>query len=335
MTVKVAINGFGRIGRLVLREILLTDDLEVAAINDLSDAAMLAHLLKYDSVHGVMSEDVQSDESAIIVDGKKISVYAEKDPAELPWKELDIDIVIDCTGVFRSADTLQKHIDAGAKRVILSAPAKGEMTTLVMGVNEDLYDPEKDRIVSNASCTTNCLAPVVKVLNDSFGVKRGMMTTIHSYTNDQRLLDFPHSDYRRARAAAESMIPTSTGAASAVTKVIPELKGKLDGMAVRVPTPNVSLVDFVAELNKDVTVEEVNKALKEASENELKDLLFYNELPLVSIDYNGNTASSTVDGLSTMVMEDSLVKVITWYDNEAGYSARCIDLARYMAKQGL
>lgn len=335
MTVKVAINGFGRIGRLVLREILLTDDLEVAAINDLSDAAMLAHLLKYDSVHGVMSEDVQSDESAIIIDGKKINVYAEKDPAELPWKELDIDIVIDCTGVFRSADTLQKHIDAGAKRVILSAPAKGEMTTLVMGVNENTYDPEKDRIVSNASCTTNCLAPVVKVLNDSFGVKRGMMTTIHSYTNDQRLLDFPHSDYRRARAAAESMIPTSTGAASAVTKVIPELKGKLDGMAVRVPTPNVSLVDFVAELDKDVTVEDVNNALKEASENELKDLLFYNELPLVSIDYNGSTASSTVDGLSTMVMENSLVKVITWYDNEAGYSARCIDLARYMAKQGL
>ncbi|PIC73312.1 type I glyceraldehyde-3-phosphate dehydrogenase [Sporosarcina sp. P26b] len=335
MTVKLAINGFGRIGRLVLREAFASEDMEVVAINDLTDAAMLAHLLKYDSVHGVFDADVQSDESSINVNGKKISVFAEKDPANLPWKDLGVDIVVDCTGVFRSKEGLQKHIDAGAKKVILSAPAKGEMTTLVMGVNEETYDAASDNIVSNASCTTNCLAPVVKVLNDSFGVKRGMMTTIHSYTNDQKILDLPHEDYRRARAAGVSMIPTSTGAASAVTKVIPELKGKLDGMAVRVPTPNVSLVDFVSELEKEVTVEDVNAALKEASEGDLKGLLFFSELPLVSVDYNGNTASSTVDGLSTMVMEGNMVKVISWYDNESGYSARCIDLARYMNEQGL
>ena len=335
MTVKLAINGFGRIGRLVLREAFASEDMEVVAINDLTDAAMLAHLLKYDSVHGVFDADVQSDESSINVNGKKISVFAEKDPANLPWKDLGVDIVVDCTGVFRSKEGLQKHIDAGAKKVILSAPAKGEMTTLVMGVNEETYDAASDNIVSNASCTTNCLAPVVKVLNDSFGVKRGMMTTIHSYTNDQKILDLPHGDYRRARAAGVSMIPTSTGAASAVTKVIPELKGKLDGMAVRVPTPNVSLVDFVSELEKEVTVEDVNAALKEASEGDLKGLLFFSELPLVSVDYNGNTASSTVDGLSTMVMEGNMVKVISWYDNESGYSARCIDLARYMNEQGL
>ncbi|WP_301107691.1 type I glyceraldehyde-3-phosphate dehydrogenase [Sporosarcina sp.] len=335
MTLKLAINGFGRIGRVVLRETLLQNDVEVVAINDLTDAAMLAHLLKYDSVHGVLNAEVKSDESAIIVDGKKVKVFAEKDPANLPWGDLGVDIVIDCTGVFRTTEALQKHIDAGAKKVILSAPAQGAMTTLVMGVNEEIYDAANDNIVSNASCTTNCLAPVVKVLNDTFGVKRGMMTTIHSYTNDQRILDLPHSDYRRARAAAESMIPTSTGAASAVTKVIPELKGKLDGMAVRVPTPNVSLVDFVAELDKDVTVEQVNDALKKASENELKGYLYFSELPLVSIDYNGNTASSTVDALSTMVMENNMVKVISWYDNESGYSARCIDLARHMQKQGL
>ena len=335
MTVKLAINGFGRIGRLVLREAFASEDMEVVAINDLTDAAMLAHLLKYDSVHGVFDADVQSDESSINVNGKKISVFAEKDPANLPWKDLGVDIVVDCTGVFRSKEGLQKHIDAGAKKVILSAPAKGEMTTLVMGVNEETYDAANDNIVSNASCTTNCLAPVVKVLNDSFGIKRGMMTTIHSYTNDQKILDLPHEDYRRARAAGVSMIPTSTGAASAVTKVIPELKGKLDGMAVRVPTPNVSLVDFVSELEKEVTVEDVNAALKEASEGDLKGLLFFSELPLVSVDYNGNTASSTVDGLSTMVMEGNMVKVISWYDNESGYSARCIDLARYMNEQGL
>lgn len=335
MTVKMAINGFGRIGRIVMRDTLDHEDLEVVAVNDLTDAPMLAHLLKYDSVHGILDADITSDENHIIVNGKKIRVYAEKDPANLPWKDLGVDIVVESTGVFRDAKGLQKHLDAGAKKVILSAPAKGDVKTLVMGVNEEEYDAATDHYVSNASCTTNCLAPVVKVLNDKFGVERGMMTTIHSYTNDQRILDLPHEDYRRARAAAESMIPTTTGAASAVTKVIPELKGKLDGMAVRVPTPNVSLVDFVAELKKDVSVEDVNKALKDASENELKGFLFYSDLPLVSKDYNGNHASSTVDGLSTMVLGDNMVKVISWYDNEQGYAARCIDLALYMNKKGL
>lgn len=335
MTVKMAINGFGRIGRIVMRDTLAHEELEVVAVNDLTDAPMLAHLLKYDSVHGILDADITSDENHIIINGKKIRVYAEKDPANLPWKELGVDIVVESTGVFRDAAGLQKHIDAGAKKVILSAPAKGDVKTLVMGVNEEEYDAATDHYVSNASCTTNCLAPVVKVLNEKFGVERGMMTTIHSYTNDQRILDLPHEDYRRARAAAESMIPTTTGAASAVTKVIPELKGKLDGMAVRVPTPNVSLVDFVTELKKDVTVEEVNNALKEASENELKGYLFYTDLPLVSKDYNGNQASSTVDGLSTMVLGDNMVKVISWYDNEQGYAARCIDLALFMNKKGL
>ncbi|NYF26040.1 type I glyceraldehyde-3-phosphate dehydrogenase [Sporosarcina sp. JAI121] len=335
MTVKIAINGFGRIGRIVFREALKQEEIEVVAVNDLTDAAMLAHLLKYDSVHGVFDAEVSSDNDHLVVNGKKVRVYAEKDPAALPWGELEVDVVIDSTGVFRDKDALSKHLEAGAKKVILSAPAKGEMTTLVMGVNHETYNPETDNIISNASCTTNCLAPVVKVLNDQFGVKRGLMTTVHSYTNDQHLLDLPHEDYRRARAAAESMIPTTTGAASAVTKVIPELKGKLDGMAVRVPTPNVSLVDFVAELGQDVTVEEVNSAFKKASENEMKGFLDYNEIPLVSKDYNGNTSSSTVDGLSTMVLENNMVKVISWYDNESAYSARCIDLALYMSQKGL
>ncbi|MFC5602428.1 type I glyceraldehyde-3-phosphate dehydrogenase [Sporosarcina koreensis] len=335
MTIKMAINGFGRIGRVVMREARKHDEIEIVAVNDLTDAQMLAHLLKYDSVHGIFDAEVSSEEDYLIVDGKKIKVYAEKDPSQLPWGELDVDVVIESTGVFRDEKALMKHIEAGAKKVILSAPAKGDLKTLVMGVNEESYDPENDKIVSNASCTTNCLAPVVKVLQDKFGIKRGMMTTVHSYTNDQRILDLPHSDYRRARAAAESMIPTTTGAASAVTKVIPELKGKLDGMAVRVPTPNVSLVDFVADLETEVTVEDVNAALKKASENELKGILFYNEIPLVSTDYNGNTASSTVDGLSTMVLDNNMVKVISWYDNETGYSARCIDLALFMNKKGI
>ncbi|MDW0118418.1 type I glyceraldehyde-3-phosphate dehydrogenase [Sporosarcina thermotolerans] len=335
MTLKIAINGFGRIGRLVFREAQKNEEIEVVAVNDLTDAPMLAHLLKYDSVHGIFDAEVGSEDNHLVVNGKKIKVYAEKDPAQLPWGDLGIDIVIESTGVFRDEKGLMKHIEAGAKKVILSAPAKGDVKTLVMGVNEDSYDATQDKVVSNASCTTNCLAPVVKVLNDKFGIKRGMMTTVHSYTNDQNILDLPHSDYRRARAAGESMIPTTTGAASAVTKVIPELKGKLDGMAVRVPTPNVSLVDFVTELSKEVTVEDVNAALKNASENELKDILFYNEIPLVSRDYNGNTASSTVDGLSTMVLDNNMVKIISWYDNESGYSARCIDLALYMYNKGI
>ena len=335
MTLKIAINGFGRIGRKVFREALKQEDIEIVAVNDLTDAAMLAHLLKYDSVHGVFDAEVSFDNDTLIVDGKRVKVYAEKDPAALPWGTLGVDVVVDSTGVFTDRAGLNKHLEAGAKKVILSSPAKGDITTLVMGVNHESYDPANDNIVSNASCTTNCLAPVVKVLHNEFGIKRGLMTTIHSYTNDQRILDLPHSDYRRARAAAENMIPTTTGAASAVTKVIPELKGKLDGMAVRVPTPNVSLVDFVAELEKDVTIADVNNALKNASENELKGFLAYNELPLVSKDYNGNTSSSTVDGLSTMVLEDNMVKVITWYDNESAYSARCVDLALYMFGKGL
>jgi glyceraldehyde 3-phosphate dehydrogenase len=335
MTLKLAINGFGRIGRVVFREALLQSDVEVVAINDLTDAAMLAHLLKYDSVHGIFDAKVSSEGDYLIVNGKSIRVYAEKDPSVLPWNDLKIDIVIESTGIFRDVKSAGKHIDAGAKKVIVSSPGKNGMPTFVMGVNHETYNSETDHVVSNASCTTNCLAPVAKVLHEKFGIKRGMMTTIHSYTNDQRILDLPHEDYRRARAAGESMIPTTTGAASAVAQVLPELKGKLDGMAVRVPTPNVSLVDLVAEFEKDATVEEVNAALKAASENELKGFLDYNEIPLVSRDYNGNTASSTVDGLSTMVLEGNLVKVLAWYDNESGYSARCIDLALHMYKKGL
>lgn len=335
MTVKLAINGFGRIGRKVFREALEENELEVVAINDLTDAAMLAHLLKYDSVHGIFNAEVTSEGEYLVVNGKKIRVFAEKDPSALPWKEQQVDIVIECTGIFSTTEKASKHIEAGAKKVILSQPAKDDMPTFVMGVNADQYNPETDHVISNASCTTNCLSPLAKVLSDKFGIKRGMMTTVHSYTNDQRILDLPHSDYRRARAAAESMIPTTTGAASAVAKVLPELKGKLDGMAIRVPTPNVSLVDFVAELDKNVTAEEINEALKQAADNELKGILAFNELPLVSIDYNGNTASSTVDGLSTMVLGDNMVKVLSWYDNESGYSARCIDLALLMAKKGL
>ncbi|EPD50607.1 type I glyceraldehyde-3-phosphate dehydrogenase [Paenisporosarcina sp. FSL H8-0542] len=335
MTLKLAINGFGRIGRVVFREALQRDGVEVVAINDLTDAAMLAHLLKYDSIHGVFDADVSSEGEYLIVNGKQVRVYAEKDPSVLPWKDLEIDIVIESTGIFRDEKTAGKHIEAGAKKVIVSSPGKGSMPTFVMGVNHESYNADSDNVVSNASCTTNSLAPVAKVLHESFGIKRGMMTTIHSYTNDQRILDLPHEDYRRARAAAESMIPTSTGAAAAVSLVLPELKGKLDGMAVRVPTPNVSLVDLVVELEKDVTTEEVNSALKTASDNELKGYLEYNELPLVSRDYNGNAASSTVDGLSTMVLEKNMVKVLSWYDNETGYSTRCIDLALHMASKGL
>ncbi|AOV06906.1 type I glyceraldehyde-3-phosphate dehydrogenase [Sporosarcina ureilytica] len=335
MTLKMAINGFGRIGRVVFREALKSEEIEIVAINDLTDSEMLAHLLKYDSVHGIFDAEVSADGEYLVVNGKKIRVYEERDPAALPWGEIGVDVVVESTGRFTDQESLAKHLEAGAKKVICSAPAKGDVTTIVMGVNHEDYNPETDNVVSNASCTTNCLAPVVKVLNDKFGVKRGLMTTVHAYTNDQHLLDLPHSDYRRARAAAESMIPTSTGAASAVTKVIPELEGKLDGMAVRVPTPNVSMVDFVAELNEKVTAEDVNKAFKDASENELKDILVYSDKPLVSIDYNGNPSSSTVDGLSTMVLVDNMVKVIAWYDNETAYSVRCIDLALHMYKKGL
>lgn len=335
MTIKLAINGFGRIGRKVFREALTNDQVEVVAVNDLTNAAMLAHLLKFDTVHGTLNAEVTAEEDGFVVDGRKIKVYAEKDPSALPWGELGVDIVIESTGIFRSPESAQAHIEAGAKKVIVSAPGEGGMPTYVMGVNHEEYDAANENIVSNASCTTNCLSPVAKVLNDKFGIKRGMMTTIHSYTNDQRILDLPHSDYRRARAAAENMIPTSTGAAAAVGKVLPMLKGKIDGMAVRVPTPNVSLVDFVAELDKNVTIEEVNAALKEAAAGDLKGILEYQELELVSTDYNGNTHSSIVDAASTMAIGDNLVKVLSWYDNESGYSARCIDLAVYMASKGL
>lgn len=335
MAVKVGINGFGRIGRNVFRQSLLNDEVEVVAVNDLTDANMLAHLLKYDSVHGRLKEEITVNGSNIVVDGKEIKVLSERDPAQLGWGDLGVEVVIESTGRFTNAEDAQKHIDAGAKKVIISAPANNEDLTIVMGVNDDQYDPSKHNIVSNASCTTNCLAPFAKVLNDTFGIKRGLMTTIHSYTNDQQILDLPHKDYRRARAAAENIIPTTTGAAKAVSLVLPELKGKLNGMAVRVPTPDGSLVDLVAELDKTVTVEDINNAFREAAEGPLKGVLEYSEAPLVSTDIVGNAHSSIVDGLSTMVMEDNFVKVVSWYDNEMAYSARCIDLAAYMKKQGL
>src|SRR5690606_22202791 len=335
MAVKVGINGFGRIGRNVFRAALNNPEVEIVAVNDLTDANMLAHLLQHDTVHGKLDQKVSVDGDTIVVGDQKIKVLAERDPAQLGWGDLGVDIVVESTGRFTKRDDAAKHIEAGAKKVIISAPANGEDITIVMGVNEDKYDAASHHVLSNASCTTNCLAPFAKVLNDKFGIKRGMMTTVHAYTNDQQLLDLPHKDYRRARAAAENIIPTSTGAAKAVALVLPELKGKLNGMAMRVPTPNVSVVDLVAELEKDVTAEEVNAALQAAAEGELKGILAYTEEPLVSTDYNGDTHSSTIDALSTMVMEGNMVKVLSWYDNETGYSNRVVDLAAYIAKQGL
>ncbi|MED1203785.1 type I glyceraldehyde-3-phosphate dehydrogenase [Heyndrickxia acidicola] len=335
MTVKVGINGFGRIGRNVFRAALKNSNVEIVAVNDLTDANMLAHLLQYDTVHGKLEETVTVDGDSLVVGGHKVKVLAERDPAQLGWGDLGVDIVVESTGRFTKREDAAKHLEAGAKKVIISAPANGEDITIVMGVNEDKYDAKNHHVLSNASCTTNCLAPFAKVLHEKFGIKRGMMTTVHSYTNDQQILDLPHKDYRRARAAAENIIPTTTGAAKAVALVLPELKGKLNGMAMRVPTPNVSVVDLVAELDKNVTAEEVNAALKEAAEGDLKGILAYSELPLVSTDYNGATVSSTVDALSTMVLEDNMVKVLSWYDNETGYSNRVVDLADYVAKQGL
>ncbi|MED3861909.1 type I glyceraldehyde-3-phosphate dehydrogenase [Priestia megaterium] len=335
MAVKIGINGFGRIGRNVFRAALKNDNVEVVAINDLTDANMLAHLLKYDSVHGKLDAEVVVDGSNLVVNGKTIEISAERDPAQLSWGKQGVEIVVESTGFFTKRADAAKHLEAGAKKVIISAPASDEDITIVMGVNEDKYDAANHNVISNASCTTNCLAPFAKVLNDKFGLKRGMMTTVHSYTNDQQILDLPHKDYRRARAAAENIIPTSTGAAKAVSLVLPELKGKLNGGAMRVPTPNVSLVDLVAELEKEVTVEDVNNALKEAAEGDLKGILGYSEEPLVSGDYNGNINSSTIDALSTMVMEGNMVKVISWYDNESGYSNRVVDLAQYIAAKGL
>ncbi|WP_110928511.1 type I glyceraldehyde-3-phosphate dehydrogenase [Bacillus massiliglaciei] len=335
MAVKVGINGFGRIGRNVFRAAMENSELEIVAINDLTDAKMLAHLLQYDSVHGTLNQEVTVDGDYLIVGGHKVKVLAERDPAQLGWGDLGVEVVVESTGRFTKRADAAKHLEAGAKKVIISAPASDEDITIVMGVNEDKYDAANHHVISNASCTTNCLAPFAKVLSDKFGIKRGMMTTVHSYTNDQQILDLPHKDYRRARAAAENIIPTTTGAAKAVSLVLPELKGKLNGMAMRVPTPNVSVVDLVAELEKDVTAEEINEALKTAAEGELKGILAYSELPLVSSDYNGNTASSTIDALSTMVMEGNMVKVLSWYDNEFGYSNRVVDLVVYLAKKGL
>ncbi|AST96771.1 MULTISPECIES: type I glyceraldehyde-3-phosphate dehydrogenase [Shouchella] len=335
MATKIGINGFGRIGRNVFRASLKNPNVEVVAINDLTDANMLAHLLKYDSVHGVLDAKVEAKDNSLVVDGREIFVSAERNPAEIGWDKHGVEVVVESTGFFTKRADAAKHLEAGAKKVIISAPASDEDITIVMGVNEDKYDPANHHVISNASCTTNCLAPFAKVLNDKFGIRRGMMTTVHSYTNDQQILDLPHKDYRRARAAAENIIPTTTGAAKAVALVLPELKGKLNGGAMRVPTPNVSLVDLVAELDKDVTAEEVNGALKEAAEGDLKGILAYSEEPLVSGDYNGNPHSSTIDALSTMVMEGNMVKVISWYDNESGYSHRVVDLLDYIAGKGL
>jgi glyceraldehyde 3-phosphate dehydrogenase len=332
MAVKVGINGFGRIGRNFFRAAYKDPSLQIVAVNDITDAKTLAHLLKYDSVHGRFEASVEVKENAIVVNGKEVQVLSCKDAADLPWGKLGVEIVIESTGRYTDRDGAGKHIAAGAKRVIISAPAKGEDGTFVMGVNEKTFDPAKHFILSNASCTTNCLAPVAKVLLDTFGIERGLMTTIHSYTNDQKILDLPHKDLRRARAAGMSMIPTTTGAAKAVSLVIPELKGRLDGMAIRVPTPNVSVVDLTAELSKSATAEEINAAMKKASEGSMKGILQYVDEPLVSIDFNHDPASSCFDSLSTKVIGGKMVKVLSWYDNEWGYSCRLVDLAKYVSK---
>jgi len=332
MSVNVAINGFGRIGRNVLRAAQNTPEFEIVAINDLTSPQTLAHLLKYDSIHGIFDADVSVADDSILVNGKKIKVFSERDPAALPWKELGVDVVIESTGFFTNGKDAAKHIQAGAKKVIISAPGKEVDLTVCIGVNDGVYDAASHNIVSNASCTTNCLAPVAKVLLENFGIVKGLMTTVHAYTNDQRILDLPHDDMRRARAAAMSMIPTTTGAAKAVSLVLPELKGKLDGLAVRVPTPNVSLVDLVVETEKTTSVEEVNAALKTAANGPLKGILDFCEEPLVSIDFNGNPASSSVDAATTCVIAGNMVKVMSWYDNEWGYSNRIVDLVKLMAK---
>ena len=333
MSIKLGINGFGRIGRLIFRAALDHSDVEVVAINDLTDSNTMAHLLVYDSVHGKLNRKVVAKDNAIEVEGKSIAITSVKDPASLPWKDLGVDIVAECTGLFRDHENASKHLAAGARKVIISAPAQEPDITIVMGVNSSQYDPRNHHIISNASCTTNCLAPVAKVLLENFGLRGGLMTTIHAYTGDQRLLDFPHKDLRRARAAGLSMIPTTTGAAKAVALVLPELAGKLNGLAIRIPTPNVSLVDFVATVEKSaVTVADVNNALKEASEKSLAGILGFSNLPLVSCDFNGSTLSSIVDAPTTYVV-GNMVKVLSWYDNEVGYSCRMIDLAAMIGGQ--
>lgn len=333
MATRIGINGFGRIGRQLLKAIMFEyeGEIEIVAVNDLSSPHTLAHLLKYDSTYGGFDADVESTDDALVIDGSEIKVFSERDPSKLPWGENDVQIVIESTGLFTDAEKARAHIDAGAKKVIISAPGKNEDFTVVLGVNEEQYDPEKHHIISNASCTTNCLAPVAKVVHDKFGIKRGFMTTIHSYTNDQVILDAQHSDLRRARAGATNIIPTSTGAARAVALVIPELKGKFDGFALRVPTPTVSIVDFVAELDKGTSVEELNNTFKEAAEGDLAGILDYTDEPLVSSDFRMDPHSAIVDGLSTMALDDNLVKIIAWYDNEWGYSCRVADLTAMVA----
>ncbi|HZG75349.1 MAG TPA: type I glyceraldehyde-3-phosphate dehydrogenase [Paenibacillus sp.] len=333
--VKVGINGFGRIGRNVFRAALNNPDVDVVAINDLTDVKTLAHLLKYDTTHGKLDATVEAGEGALIVNGKTVKVFSERDPGNLPWASVGAEIVVESTGIFTAKEKAEAHLKGGAKKVIISAPATNEDITIVMGVNEEKYDPAAHTVISNASCTTNCLAPFAKVLNDNFGIVKGMMTTVHSYTNDQSVLDLPHKDLRRARAAAENIIPSTTGAAKAVSLVLPELKGKLNGMAFRVATPNVSVTDLVVEVSRNVTVEEVNGVLKDAANSKLKGIMNYSEEPLVSSDYNGDPASSTIDALSTMVVEGNMVKVVSWYDNEWGYSNRVVDLASYIASKGL
>lgn len=331
MSIRVGINGFGRIGRNVFRGALGDPEIEIVAVNDLTDAKTLAHLLKYDSVHGILDAKVEAEDDKIIVDGRPIKVMAERSPSELPWGKLGVEFVVESTGIFRSRDKAQLHIDAGCKKVIITAPAKKEDITLVMGVNEEQYDPVKHHVISNASCTTNCLAPVAKVLDEEFSINRGLMTTVHSYTNDQQILDLPHADLRRARAAAVNIIPTTTGAAAAVGLVLPQLQGKLDGFAMRVPTPDVSIIDLVCQVERPVTAAKVNEALRRASEGPLKGILGYTEEPLVSMDFKGDPRSSIVDASLTTVIDGTLVKVVAWYDNEWAYSLRVLDLIKYMA----
>lgn len=331
MKVKVAINGFGRIGRMVFRKAMLDDQIQVVAINASYSAETLAHLIKYDTIHGRYDKEVVAGEDSLIVNGKKVLLLNSRDPKQLPWREYDIDIVVEATGKFNAKDKAMGHIEAGAKKVILTAPGKNEDVTIVMGVNEDQFDAERHVIISNASCTTNCLAPVVKVLDEEFGIESGLMTTVHAYTNDQKNIDNPHKDLRRARACGESIIPTTTGAAKALSLVLPHLKGKLHGLALRVPVPNVSLVDLVVDLKTDVTAEEVNEAFKRAAKTSMYGVLDYSDEPLVSTDYNTNPHSAVIDGLTTMVMEDRKVKVLAWYDNEWGYSCRVVDLLRHVA----
>ena len=336
MSIKVGINGFGRIGRAVLKNILKDPEcsnIEISAINDLTDPATLAHLLKYDSIQGVCSQKITSNNEEIVIDGKSIRIFSEKEPANLPWKDQGVDFVIESTGIFTNREAAGQHLNAGAKKVIISAPSKNPDITIVLGVNEETYLPEQHDIISNASCTTNCLAPVAKVLHDNFFIEKGLMTTIHSYTNDQRILDLPHSDLRRARAANVSMIPTTTGAATAVALVLPEIEGRLDGMAIRVPTPNVSLIDLVVEVKKNTSDKEVNEVFKEAARKGLKNILRVEDNPLVSIDYNGDPYSSIIDSLSTKVMKDNMIKVLAWYDNEWGYSNRVKDLLKFIVSK--